>query len=220
VRVRRTTTRDLRCPACRLHRLLCLCAELPLVPTRTRIVLVLHQREEPKSTNTGRLALRCLPNSVVVAHGRLPADAGLGRDLVTSAPYPWQDSSGPCVLLSPDARARPIEEWRDAPSLTLIVPDGTWRHAARTRRRLPGLAELPSAIVPAGPPRYALRHDPRPGRLGTLEAVARALGALEGARVQAPLDQILQIVRDRTLRMRGYRAVKGTDEMTERGSGR
>ncbi len=78
--VKRKNTAALRCPACRLHSGLCLCAELPEVKTRTRVVLVLHQLEERKSTNTGRLALRCLPNSSVVAHGRLPETvAALGR---------------------------------------------------------------------------------------------------------------------------------------------
>jgi DTW domain-containing protein YfiP len=207
--VRRRVTANLRCPACRLHRPLCLCAELPVVRTRTRVVLVLHQLEERKSTNTGRLAVRCLPNSLVVAHGRLPADAGLGRTLVTEAPYPWQGSSDVCVVLCPDEGARPIEEWRDCPALTLIALDGTWSHAAHMRRRLPGLAELPSAILPAAPPLYALRRDPRPGRVGTMEALARALGALEGDAVQAPLERCLRLAFERTRRMRGLGVPSG-----------
>jgi DTW domain-containing protein YfiP len=116
--VRRTATPAQRCPDCRLHSALCLCADLPVVWARTRVALVLHQREERKASNTGRLAVRCLPNSIVVAQGRLPEAAGLGRGLVTAPPYPWQDSAGPCVLLFPDERARPIEEWRGVADLT------------------------------------------------------------------------------------------------------
>jgi DTW domain-containing protein YfiP len=108
--VRRSATPALRCPACRFQRAWCICAELEAVWTRTRVVLVLHQLEERKSTNTGRLALRCLPNSIVVAQGRLPAVSDLGREVVTGEPYPWQRAPGPCVLLSPDEHARPIEE--------------------------------------------------------------------------------------------------------------
>ena len=192
-----------RCPECRLHRGHCLCAELPTVWTRTRLALVLHQSEERKSSNTGRLALRCLPNSIVIAQGRLPAAAGQGRGMVTEAPFPWQDSRGPCVLLFPDEGARPIEEWRGIAELTLIALDGTWRQAARARRRFPGLLDLPSAVVPAGPPLYALRNDPRPGRLGTMEAIVRALGALEGTEVQAPLERLLRLAAERTWRARG-----------------
>ena len=206
--MRRSTTLALRCPDCRLHRALCVCAELPQVWTRTRVVLVLHQLEERKSTNTGRLAVRCLPNSVVVAHGRLPATAATGRPIVDAAPYPWHSAPGPCVVLFPDERARPIEDWRPSDALTLIALDGTWSQAARARRGFPGLAELPSAVVPAGPPLHALRHDPRPGRLGTLEALGRALGALEGPDVQEPLERILRLVAERTWRTRGRAPVR------------
>lgn len=172
--------------------------------TRTRVALVLHQREEHKSSNTGRLAVRCLPNSVVVAQGRLSTAAGLGRDVVAEAPYPWQSSQGTCVLLFPDEGARPIEEWRGSTDLTLIALDATWSQAARARRRLPGLIDLPSAFVPAKPPLYAMRHDPRPGRVGTMEAIARALGVLEGAAVQVALERILRLAAERTWRARGY----------------
>jgi DTW domain-containing protein YfiP len=184
--VRRNASPAQRCPDCRLHHALCLCAELPVVPSRTRVALVLHQLEERKSTNTGRLAVRCLPNSIVVA-----------------APYPWQKAPGPCVLLFPDEQARPIEEWCGSSDLTLIALDGTWRQAARARRRFPGLLDLPSAFVPSQPPLYALRHDPRPGRLGTMEALVRALGALEGHDVQAPLERLLRLAAERTWSARG-----------------
>ena len=205
---RRGRAEALRCPGCRLHHHLCLCAELPVVPTRTRVVLVLHQQEEHRSSNTGRLALRCLPNSVVVAHGRLDPSAALARPLVTAPPYPWQTAPESCVVLSPRDDARPIETWSHRPALTLIVPDGTWRQVARARLRLPGLVDLPSAFVAEGPPLYSLRHDPRPDRLGTLEALSRALGAIEGLAVREPLDRILRLVFERTRRMRGHTAAR------------
>ena len=203
LRVSRKTASTLRCPECRMHRALCLCAEIPVVRTRTRVALVLHQLEERKSTNTGRLAVRCLPNSIVVARGRLPDGAGQGRTMVTAPPYPWQDPPGPCVLLFPDENARPIEEWRGTPDLTLVALDATWSQAARARRRFPGLMDLPSAFVPPGPPLYALRHDPRPGRVGTMEALIRALGVLEGSDVQAPLERVLRLAAERIWRTRG-----------------
>lgn len=206
--MRRSVTPDLRCPGCRLHRAVCVCRELPVVPTRTRVVLVLHQRDAWKSSNTGRLALRCLPNSVVVAQGRLPPGAAEGQQLVTGPPYPWQGSDGLYVLLFPDAEARPIEEWRGR-AVTLVVLDGTWAQAARARRRFPGLLDLPAAVVPPGAQLHKLRHDPRPGRLGTMEALARALGALEGAQVQAPLERILGLVVKRVLSTRARRPERG-----------
>jgi DTW domain-containing protein YfiP len=62
-----------RCIECRMHRGQCLCSLVPLVPTRTRVVLVLHSLESHKTTNTGRLALRCLPNSALVMRGQRDA---------------------------------------------------------------------------------------------------------------------------------------------------
>lgn len=58
-----------RCVHCRLHRAACICAIVPRIETRTRVVLVLHRAEARKSTNTGRLALLCLPNSAVWMRG-------------------------------------------------------------------------------------------------------------------------------------------------------
>src|SRR5215510_6256239 len=69
----------LRCADCRMHRSLCICALLPRIATRTRVVLVLHQLEARKPTNTGALAARCLENSVVVYRGRAP-DGGATAD--------------------------------------------------------------------------------------------------------------------------------------------
>ena len=181
-----------RCPACRLHRSMCLCALIPRVLTRTRVVLVMHQLELNKPTNTGRLALRCLPNSEVLVRG-------LPHPGVAPAEAP---SLAAAVVLFPHADAQPLERWRSSPvPVTLIVPDGTWRQAARARRRVPGLAELPCARLPVNAPAssYRLRQATRPGRLSTLEAIARALGILEGPAVEEALSHIHRVMVDRTL---------------------
>ena len=89
-----------------MHRSLCICAELPRIDTRTRVVLVLHQLEAVKPTNTGIVAARCLTNSAVVYRGRAP-------DGVEALPL--QVALGPGVrpmLLFPHASATPLETWR------------------------------------------------------------------------------------------------------------
>jgi DTW domain-containing protein YfiP len=177
-----------RCPDCHLHRSLCLCALVPRVETRTRVVLVMHQLELNKPTNTGCLAVRCLPNSEVVVRGREASHRA-------PAPFP-----GLPLLLFPHAGAQPLERFRhgDQP-VTLIVPDGTWRQAARVRRRVPGLEGIPCVALPPRTSGYRLRQSVRPGRLSTMEAIARALGVLEGAAVEEPLAHIHQVMVDRTL---------------------
>jgi DTW domain-containing protein YfiP len=118
--------------------------------------------------------------------------------------FPWLEAPEHCLLLFPHEDAQPIERWRDHPQpLTLVVPDGTWSQAIRARKRLPGLDRLPCAVVPGGDRKYRLRHDPREGNLATLEAIARALGVLEGPAVQEALERIFQVMVDRSLYARG-----------------
>jgi len=185
----------LRCDACRMHRSLCICALLPRIATRTRVLLVLHQLEIPKTTNTGVVAARCLTNSAVVYRGRAPAgveaeslDATLARD-------------GTPVLLFPDASATPLPDWPVANRPTvLVVPDGTWAQAARARRREAALARLPCVSLPDTTVAVSrLRAASRPGRLATLEAVAIALGILEGPEVAEALMRVYRIMTERTL---------------------
>src|SRR6185312_9420702 len=136
----------LRCGECRMHRSLCICALLPRIATRTRVVLVLHQLEAVKSTNTGIVAARCLSNSVVVYRGRAPEgaaaetlEAALRSDAADAEP----------VLLFPHPSATPLAARppSDRP-LLLVVPDGTWAQAARARGRVRALAELRCVSLP------------------------------------------------------------------------
>jgi DTW domain-containing protein YfiP len=198
--MRRPGRPDHRCPDCRLHLNVCVCAQLPALPTRTRVLLLLHQLEIRKTTNTGRIALRCLPNSASVLRGRL-ADDPDATSVGPGSPPLGREPGRQAVLLYPGEDAVPLERFRDsALPLTLIVPDGTWSQASRTRRRVPGLAELPCVALPdthvSG---YQLRHANRAGRLSTLEAIARALGVLEGPAIEEALLAVHRLVVERTL---------------------
>lgn len=197
-----------RCPQCRLARPACLCALLPRLETRTRIVLVLHQLEDRKTSNTGRLAVRCLPNSEVLIRGdraraQAPGQISTGGAPTAAAhrpPVDWAALGDP-VLLFPHADARPIEAWRGNPRpVTLIVPDGTWGQGQRVRSRIAGLADVPCATVARDEPsRYRLRTTADPRRLSTLEAIAEALGVLEGAGPREALLRIFDVMVERSL---------------------
>jgi DTW domain-containing protein len=196
-----------RCARCRMHRTLCICALLPRIETPTRLVLLLHQLEARKTTNTGRIAALCLAGSRVVVRGRSDGDGhgdGDGAAAAAGDGGPlWAADSDP-LLLFPHEGARPLESWRGSiRPLTLIVPDGTWSQAGRARRRVPGLADIPCAVIPEGAalgaPPFRLRRDLRPGRLSTLAAIAIALGVLEGEAVQRALERVLAVMVDRTL---------------------
>jgi DTW domain-containing protein YfiP len=187
-----------RCPRCRLHDSLCICALIPRIETRTRLLLVMHRYEDRKSTNTGRLATLCLPNSEIVVRG---------HEQQPSEPLPLPAGTQP-VLLFPAEDGGPIERFaRSERPVTLVVPDGTWRQASKVRKRVPGLRDVPCAALPAGKPsHYHLRVDAHEHGLATLEAIARALGVLEGERgpgVQQQLEDVLRAMVERTLWARG-----------------
>jgi DTW domain-containing protein YfiP len=186
---------ELRCSSCRLPDVLCVCALLPRLETRTRLVLIIHRNEERKPTNSGLLATRCLVHSDVMVRGLL------------GQPEPrWQDDPArQALLLFPHPRAIPIGHFAASPRPpTLIVPDGTWRQAAKVPRRVAGLGDLPYVTLPAGVlSSYRLRAQDEPGRVSTMEAIACALGVLEGAAVRQALERVFRVMVERTLWLRG-----------------
>jgi len=178
-----------------MHRSLCICALVPRIATRTRVVVVLHQLEARKPTNTGGLAARCLENSVVVYRGRAP-----GGGAADSLEDQLSIETEPLVLY-PHPSATPLAAWQGGHKpITLIVPDGTWPQTSRTYRRLRALAAFPCVSLPApGVAVDRLRDAARPDRLATLEAVALALGILEGPAVRDALMRVYRIMTERTL---------------------
>jgi DTW domain-containing protein len=182
-----------RCQRCGLPKRLCLCAELPTLDVRTRIVLVMHRREPLKSSNTARLAMAMIPGAlrvVVGARDRVPAVAKLplGRRL----------------LLFPLAGAEELSPAHATGADVLVVPDGTWPQARRLARRVAALAGVTIVRLPAGPPsRYSLRRNVRPGTVSTFEAIARSLALLEGAATEETMLPWLEQFVRRTLRLRG-----------------
>ncbi len=184
-----------RCKICRMHGSLCVCALIPTIPTRTRLVLVIHRTEVRKTTNTGRLAMQCLPNSEMFVRGYEEAP---------SVALDFPPDTQP-VLLFPHEDATPITDFAkpDRP-VTLVVPDGNWRQASKVRNRVPGLRDLPCVSLPLGEPSiYRLRTEAHETGLATIEAIARAFGALEGAHVEEALIHVFRAMVERTLWARG-----------------
>jgi DTW domain-containing protein YfiP len=177
---------------------LCICSLFPRLETRTRLVLVIHRYEDRKPTNTGRLATESLVNSEVVVRG---------HEAQPSGPIPLPSGAQP-LLLFPSEDAVPIERFATSGApVTLFVPDGTWRQASKVRKRVPGLRDIPCVSLPRGAPStYRLRVDAHEEGLGTIEAIARAFGVLEGARgpaVREALERVFHVMVERTLWSRG-----------------
>jgi DTW domain-containing protein YfiP len=85
----------------------------------------------------------------------------------------------------------------------LIVPDGNWRQASRMVKRLPLLADAVKVVLPARDFKGSALRRNLPGRMSTFEAVAQALGVLEGESVAGPLLDFYRRATDRMLFSRG-----------------
>jgi DTW domain-containing protein len=168
-----------RCPRCLLQQRVCLCAEVPTIATRTRVVIVRHHLEQFRSSNSGRLAHMALPNSEIVNHGGERGPATLPA-LVGA----W--------LLFPEGEPTVVAP--SPPPTQLVVLDATWSQARRMYRKLEGLRGLPMLRLPEQPiPAARLRESPGPGRVSTIEAIAGALRLLEGDEVAAPLERLFGV---------------------------
>lgn len=168
----------------------CVCALIPRLHTRTRLLVILHVDEAKKPTNTGRLAALCSDNSQVLVRGlrNQPLDLRFlaGQNAVVLCPDETATLVGPTV--SP---------------ITLVVPDGSWRQASKIPRREPMLRDLPRVKLPPLPPHVsALRRETKDNGLATFVAIAHALGALEDPALERALLAFYDIVADRILRAR------------------
>ena len=82
----------------------------------------------------------------------------------------------------------------DGRPVVLIVPDGTWRQASKVKRRVPGLTGVPCVSVSGEARlRYRLRAEAHAHGLSTIEAIARAMGILEGERRAADARESLPV---------------------------
>ena len=169
-----------QCSRCLRPQTHCLCALIPQLDSRTRVLLLQHPSEVGHALNTARLA----------DLGLLNAELRVGEvfeDLATLLNPPGYQAR----LLFPGEGAQLIdtaEPSDESLPWLLVVPDGTWRKARKLLHLNPLLAQLPRVTLPEGAvSRYRLRKAPGPGALSTLEAIVQALEILEAPTSFAPL---------------------------------
>ncbi len=170
----------------------CLCGDVPVVRARTEIVIVRHVLEAWKTTNTARIAALALPNARIVDYGG--ADSAFDAEAL-AVEGSW--------LLFPGAPHRP----EGVPD-RVVVLDGSWAQAKRMCQRIGALRRLPRwSIAPPSVPRRRLREAPTPDALSTLEAIASALGEIEGVEIGDALFGLHDLMVRRILTARGAMAV-------------
>lgn len=178
-----------QCPRCARPTERCLCALIPCLPSRTRVLILQHPSEVRHALNTARLAALGLSNAELLV-----------GEVFESLPTVLQQPGYRACLLFPGEQAHAllpfVEQHRELP-LLLVVPDGTWRKARKLLHLNPLLAALPRVVLPAGlQSRYRLRKAPMPGALSTIEAIVSALNSVEApARFDAllkPFDALIE----------------------------
>ena len=187
-----------RCSVCDASLTLCMCAVLPRLDLRTRIALVIHHRELSRSSNTGLLALRALVNSEL----RIRGDSRDTLDLSDLLSPQYRT-----LLFYPCAAAVELDRdlvCQDPRPIQLIVPDGSWRQARKIHSRHHELKDIPRVKISApNDSTFQLRAQSRLEGMATLQAIACALGIIEGDLAAAQLMKLYRARLDRTLSARG-----------------
>ncbi|MFJ2483201.1 tRNA-uridine aminocarboxypropyltransferase [Pseudomonas sp. NPDC087598] len=167
-----------QCPRCLRPQTHCLCALIPSLDSRTRVLLLQHPSEVSHALNTARLAALGLTNAELIV-------GEVFEDLPTLLNRPGYRAR----LLFPADDAQPLQAYGEADEpLLLVVPDGTWRKARKMLHLNPLLTALPRVtLAEGGVSRYRLRKAPGPGALSTVEAIVQALETLEAPTTFAPL---------------------------------
>ena len=168
----------LQCPRCLRPQSHCLCALIPSLDSRTRVLLLQHPSEVNHALNTARLAALGLTNAELIV-----------GEVFEDLPRLLNPPGYQARLLFPGDDAQPMQAYGggDEP-LLLVVPDGTWRKARKMLHLNPLLAALPRVtLAEGGVSRYRLRQAPGPGALSTIEAIVQALETLEAPATFAPL---------------------------------
>lgn len=182
---------------------LCVCDVFPRFELKTQVIAMIHSREYWRPSNTGHLVRLCLENSQVVKK--------LGDQGYKESPLRVDDSwTNYALFPAPDAKVLSPEMKSDAERagkpIRLYVPDGSWRQASKMVTRDSVLASLPKVVVPESDRAsvYRLRTESRSEGMATFEAIARAIGALEGDAVGLALETAFRKFSDRVLWTRGF----------------
>ncbi len=186
------------CELCGLHRDCCICHLIEKIPTRTRLCLVIHHRELKRTSNTGQLACHSLINSEMRIRG------------IENQPLDMSDIHSlnyqPCLFFPSEEAVELTKDFIqqfDKPIL-LIVPDGNWRQASKVNTRQSELKNVPRIKIST--PNLSTQHlraEHMPEGMATLEAIATAMGIIEGIEVKEKLMNLYQAKLTNTLKGRG-----------------
>ncbi|XP_024528619.1 DTW domain-containing protein 2-like [Selaginella moellendorffii] len=191
-----------RCDGCDRPCAACLCPAMPkerIQTRRTSVIVLQHPLETRQKLATVPILAKCLhPDSCEVIVGRR-LRKGCSAHLDRLLGSPGSPALQPVLLLFPTPDATEISSWArigdgaaSAERIVLLIVDATWQHAkemvSASMEFLRGFAIpvcLPfdkrrEGLGMGGNSDLILKKEPYHGCMSSMEAVARALGVLEG----------------------------------------
>ena len=160
------------CLVCSRPSVVCICAHITELETKTRVVLLQHPREAGVAIGTARIAHQSLKGSL------LKVGVTWGAEQLAFA---YQDPARPPMLLYPGEGAIDLGTAPPSQPITLVVIDGTWAQTKKLVKENAALRALPRvAFLPEAPSEYRIRREPKDEYVSTIEALAHVLGLLEG----------------------------------------
>lgn len=190
------TPRPRPCKGCGFPEIGCLCADLPKLPARTKLLVLQHPQESRKFYGSARMLAASVEGakmqvglswrSLANAWGQ-PVDPKRWGVLYvgTNKSFKSKDGRAPRILGTKSPADTPLEG--------VVILDGNWKQAKTLWWRNPWLLRLTHLAVKREKPSdySAVRRQPRKECLATIEAAAEVLRHLERTSDTAEaLDQL------------------------------
>ena len=167
------------CSRCRLRTDVCVCGAAPKLTASIRVLLLTHEREPEKTTNTGRLMVHTLSHCdlhiwqrKVSGHWlkaeaeRLNLQPVLLFPEITDPETTHLDAS----VYSKNSRILDFSTLASIASPWFIIIDATWQQAGKIVRQTPELQALPRLPLEIDEQsRYLLRKNQQLGQVSTVE---------------------------------------------------
>lgn len=202
-RLRKTKT---PCSVCGLHLDRCICSQIKKMDLATRIVLIVHNKELKRTSNSGRLAIQALSNSEMIVRGQ---DDKEKEPEKLDLSYLLNEKYESLLFFPADNATELTAEFvaKIKKPIQLLVPDGNWRQAAKVNTRHPEIAHIKRVMLKIpNTAKHHLRTEHNEFGMSTLEAIARAIGAIEGAESEKILLDLYNLKLAQTLKGRGIKS--------------
>lgn len=166
----------------------CLCEHLVSLPTRTRVVILMHPKEyKREKAATGKLTHACLPNSEIQWDESFLENKRVNELLNDPSKYP--------VLLYPGDQSLNVSlgEFKvdvlGKRELVVFVLDGTWPCAKKMLKLSTNLQTIPRLMfTPTQKSQFVIKQQPHELCLSTIESVQQFLQALSVQGFEEPLE--------------------------------